>query len=353
MSGRRAILLATAAVLGSGVPLAAQEPATLVDRAIDAYQELDLSAAAGLLRRALGVAGDDSLTIDQRTRALSYLGATEFLRGNQDSSEAAFRRLVVTSPRHTLDELVFPPEITSLFARIKRDTKVVQVELPPVMRFQAGEPAYRPELVASSFHRIVATVDGSDGTPVRLLFEGLIGDSLELVWDGLTTRGAPVATGRYHLRVESQGPAREPVRVVRVPLDVRVLGADTVTYPDPPADSLLLPEAMTGGPGIEALIGGAVAGAGIALLPSLMASDASLSGGRIAVGGTVALTGLIGFLTHRPGKPIAENVAYNESLRQDWRLEVDRIAQENERRRERPRLMIEAGRPAVVDLEAP
>ncbi len=353
MSRYRSILVAVTLWLIWPAGLRSQEPASLLTRAVDAYRELDLSTAAGFLRRALAETGADSLATAERVRALSYLGATEFLRDNGDSSEAAFRRLVIVDPRHVLDELIFPPEITSLFARVKRDTKVVQVKIPDVARFRTGEPEYRPQLVASSFHRIVATVDRSDGTSVRQLFEGLIGDSLELEWDGLTSQGTSIAGGRYYLRVESQGAGGRATRVLRVPLEIRVQPVDTVGHPAAPADSLLLPERREGGPGMEALVGGLVAGVGVALLPSLVARDADLSGGRIAVGGTIAIAGVIGFLTQRPGRPIPENIEGNEALWQAWRLEVDRAVQENERRRLRAMLVVQAGVPTAVDLERP
>ena len=351
MSPYRSVIVAVALWLIWPSRLGAQDPGSLVTRAVDAYGELDLSTAAGLLRRALGAAGADSLTTSERVQALGYLGATEVLRGNADSAESAFRRLVIAEPRHILDELVFPPGITSLFARIKRDTKVVRVVVPETASFRAGEPQYQPRLVASSFHRIVATVDRSDGTPVRLLFEGLIGDSLEVQWDGLTDRGTPIEGGRHYLRVESQGAGGRSTRIVRVPLDIRVEPVDTVVHPEAPADSSLLPERREGGPGVESLVGGLVAGVGVALLPSLVARDASLSGGRIAVGGTIAVAGVIGFLTQRPGRPIPANIERNDAQRQAWRLEVDRAVQENEQRRSRAMLTVRAGPPAAVDLE--
>ena len=353
MSRQRSVLVAATLWLVWPSNLSAQEPGTLVERAVEAYGELDLSAAAGLLRRALAETGADSLPTPERARALSYLGATEFLRDNTDSSEAAFRQLVIAEPRYVLDELVFPPEITSLFARVKRDTKVVDVVVPPVARWRSGEPEYRPQLVASSFHRIVATVDRSDGTSVRQLYDGLIGDSLELEWDGLTSQGVPIGSGRYYLRVESQGAGGRATRVLRIPLDIRVQVEDTVAHPPAPADSVLLPERLEGGPGIEALVGGLAVGAGVALLPSLVAQNANLSGGRIAVGGTIAIAGVIGFLTQRPGRPIPENIERNQAWWQEWRLEVDRAAQENERRRSRAMLVVQTGVPTAVDLETP
>jgi hypothetical protein len=138
---RIALAVLTACALASSVARG-QTAAEVVDRGVKAYQGLDLSAAAGLLRRALAVSGRDSLSLADRLRALDYLGATEFLRGSEDSTAAVFRRAVLLSPTHELDALVFPPEITSHFAQVKRDTKAVRIEVPAQVRFLRGKTAF-------------------------------------------------------------------------------------------------------------------------------------------------------------------------------------------------------------------
>lgn len=333
-------------------PARAQTAAQLVDRGVEAYQDLDLGGAAGLFRRALAVTGTDSLVLAGRLRALGYLGAAEFLRGDRDSTVAAFRRIVLLSPRHRLDDLVFPPDITALYAEVQRNTKVVHVALPPIVRFRAGEAGFRPQLLASSFHQIVATVDRSDGTTARLLFQGLIGDSLEVLWDGLDGLGAPVPSARYVLRVESRDPAGEPVRIVRVPLDVRAAEPDTLPHPVL-ADSALLPERSPEERNVQALIGGLAGGIGLAVLPSLLASDSELSPGRFVLAGSVTVAGVIGFFTQRGGRPMPANVAANEAQRQLWRADLDRVAQENARRRTQVELSIQVGAAAAVELQRP
>lgn len=346
---RRAALVLLALSVLAVPPAGAQTAAQLVDRGVEAYQDLDLDGAVGLLRRALGLAGGDSLDFNDRLRALSYLGASELLRGNRDSTATAFRRIVELSPRHRLDDLVFPPDITAVFDEVKRESRVVQVELPSTVRFRAGEFGFRPQLIASSFHQIVATVDRNDGTTVRLLFQGLIGDSLEALWDGLDGSGAPVPSARYFLRVESRDPSGQPVRILRIPLEIHATEPDTLTHPVLP-DSALLPERSPAVRHVEALVGGIVGAVGLAALPSLLASDADLSAGRFVLAGSVTVAGVMAFLTQRGDKPIAANIAANEARRQAWRLELDRVTQENQRRRARADLSIEIGRTEVVDL---
>lgn len=352
MSVRRGALALLAVAVLAARPAAAQSAAELVDRGVQAYQDLDLDGAAGLLRRALSMEGAGSLIPAERVRALSYLGAAEALRGVADSAASAFRRIVLLDPRHRLDDLVFPPDITAVYDAVRRDTKAVQVVLPPTVRFRAGDPGFRPQLLASSYHQIVATVDRSDGTTARLLFQGLIGDSLEVLWDGQDTQGAAVPSARYFLRVESRDPSGQPARVVRVPLEIRAMEPDTLP-PPVLADSVLLPERTPRERNVQALVGGLVGGIGLAVLPSLLASDSELSPGRFVLAGSVTVAGVVGFITQRGGRPIPANVAANEAVRQAWRADVDRVSQENARRRARGELSIRVGLPEAVDLRQP
>ena len=352
MTVRRLVLtLFAASVLAP--PLAHGQTATqLVNRGVEAYQGLDLAAAAGFLRRAMSVQGPDSLLSAERLRALDYLGATELLRGNEDSTAAAFRRAVVLDPTHELDPLVFPPEISSRYAQVKRETKVVRIDVPARVQFRAGENGFRPWLVASSVHQLVVTVDRSDGSTARVLYRGLIGDSLEVEWDGRDSATAPVAAARYYLRVASLDASGEPVRVVRVPLEITSNSPDTVAQPSRP-DSLLLPERTPLGRKPEALIGGVLAGIGLAALPSVIGSEADLSPGRFVLAGSVTVAGVVGFLTQRGGKPIPANIGANEAVLQEWRTQADLVAQENQRLRATVDLSITTGRPAAVDLREP
>jgi hypothetical protein len=328
----------------------AQSPSDLVVRAVEAYDDLDLATAAGLIRRALAVEGTDALATEERLRALSYLGAAEFYRGNQDSVLSAFQRIVILDPRFQIDDVVFPPDVTSLFALVRRDTKVVQVNAPRVGRLRAGTGQYAAQLYASSYHEILATVALADGRPVRVLYSGLIGDSLEIYWNGLDSARVPVGTGRYFLTVESTGREGTVVRQLRVPLDVSASSIDTLPLPARPADSLFLPEGTSGGPAIETLLGGVVGGIAVALLPSAIASDTDLSAGRLAVGGAMTIAGVVGFFKQRGGQPIPQNIAANEAVRQEWQLRRDDIARQNAVLRAEVDLVIRAGRPVAVDL---
>ncbi len=330
-------------------PAAGQASGELVRRGIQAYRDLDLPTAVGLIRRGLAVQGEDSLAEPARLEALSYLAAAEFVRGRIDSAAAAFRRIVQLKPQYQLDPLVFPPDLAALYASVRRETKVVEVDVPPVARFATGTGYYAPRLFASSFHEIRASIEHTDGVPVRRVYEGLISDSLDLRWDGLDATGSPLESGRYFLAIESRL-AGQVVRVLRLPLDIESLPADTVAHPPAPAASLFLPERLTGRPGLEALVGGLAGGVGIAVLPFVLAPDAGLSAGRVVVAGSVALAGVIGFLRQRPGRAIDANIRANEVLRSEWQSRLNEVVQLNAGRRSTPEIVVYAGPPTVIDV---
>lgn len=332
-------------------PLAAQTATEWMEQGVQAYQVLDLNAAAGFLRRALDAEPPDTLERRDHVRALAYLGATEFFRDNRDSAQSAFRRIVRIDPRYAIDEVEFPPEVTALYQLARRDTKVVEVEVPAQARLEAGSGMYAAQLYASSFHRVDVALDRPDGSTVRGLYRGVIGDSLEVLWNGFDADGSPLRAGRYVFRVESTTPDGAVARVLRIPLEVMVETPDTVAHPPPPADSLFLPETIESRMGTQALISGLAMGAGIALLPALVAPDASPSAARFAVGGSIAIAGVLGFMKGRPGRTITENVAANQRLRGDWENRVGQVVRQNQARRLEVTLVVTAGRAAVVDAE--
>lgn len=113
-----ALLLATPLHAQNGGGTAGAAGAVMTD-AIRAYQDLDFDAAARLLRRVLTPPLAMELSVAERARALSYLGAAEHYRGRPDSATAVFRRLAVLAPRDQPDTLIFPPEVTRLYAAVR------------------------------------------------------------------------------------------------------------------------------------------------------------------------------------------------------------------------------------------
>ncbi|MDH5197867.1 MAG: hypothetical protein OEY20_11510, partial [Gemmatimonadota bacterium] len=271
-------------------------------------------------------------------------------RQRPDSAQAVFRRLVRLAPAYRVDRLIFPPEVTSVFDAARRATPAVAVTLDGEQRFRTGAGALRGILFGSTFHQIRVELQRLDATTLRGLYTGPIADSLQLTWDGYVADDRPLAPGRYQISIASLDAAGSAVRILRLPIDVASTVQDTVPLPVQ-SDAALLPERTTTGGNIEALLGGILVGAAIAFLPSTVAPDASLSGGRFAVGGAVALAGAVGFFRGQTARPIPDNIARNDSVRAAWRTERETVAAENARRRATADMIVRIGPPQAIDRE--
>jgi len=342
---RRGLALLALAVAALAAPARAQDPAALLTGGIRAYQDLDYDSAAALLRGALArPAVPDSV----RARALAYLGATEFFRERRDSASSAFRQLLLLDPRYRPSQVIFPPEVSSLFETVRLGTRAVSIAVAPVT--EIGGPGDRMvvRLYATSVHEITATVLRGQAVVVRTLYSGAVGDSLEVLWDGRDASGTAVDSGRVVLRVVSRTPQGRPGRTVEVPLDIRRAGQALLPLPPPPADSLLLPERTAGGNAVRSLLVGLGTAAFAAALPSLIGSGSDASGSRFAVAGAITLGGIVGARAAARPRPLPENIAANQRVRRAWQQQADQVRAENERRGAAVQLTIRAGAMRVV-----
>jgi len=318
---------------------------------IRAYQNLDFDQAAALLRRDLARSSGATATVGERAQGLVYLGAADLFRGRRDSAVAVFRRLVQLDPRYRPDRLVFPPEVTSVFDNVRVETRAVVLVAPPDTQISAGSGAFTFWVVASAFQTVEVTLRYQDGAPFRALYAGPMGDSLRVQWDGLDAAGQMPPVSRVLLRVASRAPTGELAGIVQLPLDLRIVHLDTLPWPKPPADSQFLPERSGSRPALRALLGGVVLAGTVAALPSVVGSDRP-SGSRLVVAGAVGFAGALGYVLHRPGRPLAANIQANQALRVRWQQRVAAVKAENVQRREDLRLAIRAGEPTAIKPSA-
>ena len=211
-----------------------------------------------------------------------------------------------------------------------------------------GADRFRARLFASSFHQVIVALEREDGFIIKTLYAGAISDTLQVFWTGEDTLYLANDSGRLVFSVTSLTTAGRQGRVVRVPLDLVLGPQDTLPSPPPLPDSLFLPEKETAGKGLGALVRGAGVGVAVALLPGLVAGGDAPSGSRYVVAGGLSLAGLVGFLKHRPGRPLPDNIAANQSLREGWQAQVQTTAQENVIRAQQKRLDIHVGPPEVI-----
>lgn len=355
MSGRvrrQAVWLAAGLAIVPGLARAqdsTQSPsANYLASGVRHYQQLEYDSASMMLRRAIAVSGAGALNDDNRTRALTYLGAAELFRSKRDSAYAVFRRLVAHNPRARPDPLVFPPEVTTIYDFAREATKVVRVELPRDTTIRIGADRYRARLFASSFQQIIVSVEREDGFTVKTLYAGAISDTLQVFWTGDDTLFMANDSGRLVFSVTSLTNAGRQGRIVHIPLDLVMGPQDTLPSPPPLPDSLFLPEHEPAGPGLKALVRGAGIGFAVAALPGLVAGGTSPSGSRYAVAGGLTIAGLIGFFHHRPGKPLPENISANAALREGWENSVRTTNAENVIRVQQKRLDVHTGAAEII-----
>jgi tetratricopeptide (TPR) repeat protein len=331
--------------------LPAQTANDLLQQGVRAYQRLEYEAAVALLRESLVRREPAALADSQRARALSYLAATELFQQQRDSATAAFRTLVRLDPRYRPDELIFPPQVTNLYEEVRRSTKVLSVQVPPVTELHARLEWFTARLVTTSVQSVTATLARDDGTPVRTLYDGPVADSLSVKWDGLTAAGTLPEEGRYVLQVAPRPPLQDGPRPLQVALDITHVAPDTLAWPPPPATPALLPERTSATPALGSLAAGTFAGGAVVALPALFGRGGEATGARFAVAAAVSIAGLVGFFAHQP-RPIEANIKANAPARADWQRRLDQVKGENAKRRGSARLLIRAG-PVTVAERAP
>jgi len=327
-----------------------QTPTQLLDRGLRAYQDLDYATAASLLQQAAAQLQPNTPNFD---RTLSFLAASYVFLGNPDSATSVFTRLLIADPRYRIDQLTFPPEVWVGFETVRRDVQAVAVEIPPQTSLPLGRAALTAKAFVTSRHFVTIDILSGIGGHLTTLYRGPIADSLEIRWNPRDAAGNALAGGDYVLAVTSQDSTRRPVRVVRIPLELRAVGADTLEHPPAPGDSLFLPERDARTKPRWALLRGFAAGAAVLIGPSIVTSSSSITGGRVAVSLAAAFVGILGATSPPLGKPLPDNVEANRALVTAWENEVARIADENQRRLENARLVIRAGTPTLTEPGRP
>ena len=331
----------------------AQSSDSLLVAGMRAYKNLEFDLAALLLRRGVAQLSAANAPVAERTQGLVYLGAAELFRGRRDSAVAVFRRLVMLDPRYRPDRLVFPPEVTSVFDGVRLRTKTMIIVVPRDTEIPLQEGTFRAWLVASSFQTVNVTLVDENGTLLRPLYFGPIGDSLEVQWDGRDAAGQPVPVGRLLLRVASRAPTGELASMLQLPLDLQIHRPDTLPWPAPPADSELRPERAASGPATRAFLGGLLLSAAVVSLPVAVGSHDTPSGPRVAVASAVGVATALGYLLHRPSRPLPANIRANDAVRDAWRRRLATVQADNAGRRADVRLRVHAGDPAAIEAAGP
>lgn len=317
----------------------AQSSNVIFTEGIAAYRDLNFAAAVELLQRALSPDADQRLEGEERTRAMMYLGAAQLFADRQDQATATLRALVVRHPTFRPDTVVFPPRATSAFYEVLATTKAVVLDVPTQLTLLAVDSALPIGIQVTSPHLVTVLLEDTDGRSLATIFNGEVNARQDVSWDGRDADGAIVAEGRYYLRALSAVAPGTALRSVAVPLTIRREVLEPLPEPAFQSDRLL-PEHRDGAKMPLVLsafaLGAAVAG-------SALIGNTDHDTPRLAIGGALAIAGVVELIRGGSGGPIPENLAHNERLREDHRADVARVRDLNRRREQAIRLEIRAG----------
>jgi len=332
------------AVLLAAMPaiLAAQGNDVLA-RSLTAYRNLDYDASASGLRALLAVEGAGALAPADRQRARMYLGASEVFRSRRDAALEAFRAIVQDDARYRPDQLIFPPEVTSVFQQAKATVRSIALVVPPDTRILTSDDRFSVKLYAASTHPVRAVITDAFGGAVRVLHDGASGDSLVLLWNGRDGLGRLREAGRYELRVISRTPDGRDEREMSVPLTIDRIERDTLPWPAQLPASAFRQETAPASGGTRFLVTGLLGAGLVAAMPSVVGAEQGGSSIRFGLAAAFGVAGTVGKLRASSPRPITENVEYNRRQRDAWLREVARVRSENETRRAVNGLRVRAG----------
>ncbi len=219
--------------------------------------------------------------------------------------------------------------------------------IPDRVTVPASAATYHVVLVTGRRSLTTVTLQSADGRPISSDTQTVSGRS-EV---GVALRGAGgaiPAAGRYLLRasaVDDEGAVSEAV-------DRYILlsrgAVDTVPAPQPPPASSFLPETLTThpGPAAPALASVLLAAATIAG-PSLLGNrdlgpSATRSALAFAVGGSIAISGVVGFFSGKMPHPSDANIRQNAERRAAYAGALADAAQANNRLRDDAPIVVRA-----------
>jgi hypothetical protein len=328
-------LLATA-VVSAGIPtlVSAQQNAA-VQRAQQAYQALDFSAALRNAQTAL----NQRLTQEDRILTYEILAFTYGALDSTRQAVAAFRELIFLDPNREPDVERVSPRITSLYASALGQVLVVRRTQADSSSFVAGQGMVPIRYQVSRPSRVFTRVIGPGIDAV--IDSQLVAGTGGVQWDALGAGGEPLPPGDYQVVVTAQEGRNEfgtqlGVRIRHAPVDtvahlVRLPGyTPQPEFVTPPRDWKPL--------GIALLATGLGAGAAVAL------ENGQLEAGtREQLGGVSALvliTGLVMSIKKPDPQPVPANILYNQLLREQLAERNAAIAAENAARRRQTLLTV-------------
>ena len=339
------VSLSVATILLLRAPLArAQSASQMLEGARAQLEDVQPDTAAALLIRVLD--RRTSASAAEQLRGWTLLGIAEMMRGREVVARQAFRRALERDANLRVDSLAYlQSDVRQIFAAEKEAYRIENTDDAPLtvaMRMSTDttivpfQGRYAIEVRPRRRARVTASL-----TPVGA-------ESAEPLWSdttmaspvgiftwNLSTGGAVIRPGRYALRVTAwDNSSRAPATSIRT-LVISRLPVDTLVAPTMPDDSLLS-ETQRARPA-SGLLAGVALGAGAVAITTLVGNKDLNSAGsaepaRYIVAGAISAAAILGFLTSKREKPVPENIAFNQDLRDRYERMQNEMTAENHRR---------------------
>jgi len=287
--------------------------------------------------------------VRERLRGWTLLGIAELVANRRAEARHAFREALSLAPDLRIDSLeflhsdlrsTFEAERSSL-ARASRITLVVEVPADTSVLVQGG--GYRVTALPTRAATVMLSVAREAGEEIHA--DSQMTDGVTAFdWNLRTSSGIVANVGRYVLRLQARDAAGQTAIVERM-LTIEAEPLDTLPLPPLPSVTELDPEStQVRERQIGPLLRGALFGSAAASLAYLGPGPGGSRDSRaVAMGATIALGGLVGFLSGQLAwRPNPAAVERNNGIRERYASQRDAVEQTNARAHERARVRIRA-----------
>jgi len=335
-------------VLASPARAPAQTPAgRYIEAARAQLDVLNADSAVSLLHYAVDPRTGAGLA--ERLRGYVLLGIAELINGRKSEARAALREALMVDPEIRIDSLAdLSSELVSTFnaeraslVRARGLSLVLEVPSDTLVPVQDG--GYQVVVLPTRRSRVLLTVATDSGGADVYADSETVSGVTTFGWSLHGADGGLIEPGRYRLRVAATDSTGETATPVERVLTIDREQVDTLTLPGPIPASALAPESVhvhqRSRVSLWRGVGFGLAGGALAYLG---AGPSGVKDGRaFMVGGTLALGGLLGFLSGRRATlPNPAGIEQNRLLRETDARNREAITQSNARARARARLRI-------------
>src|SRR6266704_1756034 len=334
---RRSWLLALLLRCATSLRAQTVQNATL-RRAQQSFDNLEYRQALTALQASLR----ERLTGFERARAYELLGFTYSGMDSILKAVDAFKQVVLIEPERDLDPNRTSPKALSAFQVALTQILVIRPLRFHSVDFIGGQGAVGIRYTVTQPSRVATRITGGGGTLGSMRIDSTVANGqVNIRWPARVASGDPVPAGNYNVVVEAtvgqnSFSASQPIRVTHGVVDTlpHLTSLPGYTY---------LPETevppKSWRPMGLALVYTGIALAGTSALSNGNLGSASLREGS-AIGGSIALGGIIIPLKQPAPQPARGNILYNPLLREQIARRNTEIAQENTRRRQQVALSV-------------